>query len=354
MKGEKIIRAFVFFSLISILLISVGLIFPNISSAEDVHATPDQVDEMIWPGRTAYEIIKNKDYESYIKMMALKAFHEQRLWIYGKPKTTEAIMEYISEEWNKYDYKGLSNYDRIIRVAEGISQAIPGVGGIGEGLLTILSPEIRLVYAGRDRINAERNWLVMDTNRVRQNLEKLYRMAKEDPQFGYDYDAIFAQQQGVFIFDDAKTIIDRSPDFKQQLMVEQIYNAIGSDGSLTLAIEDLIAENRQSFAAIAVMISENRDLLVGIDQQQKIIIDYMDNEIKREEKERVAELERQEYEIKLASARSSVFILSTLVGINDPKLGHEIDVIGNAAIQVADAFSQATNMKGMKDLQPPF
>ena len=47
-------------------------------------------------------------------------------------------------------------------------------------------------------------------------------------------------------------------------------------------------------------------------------------------------------DLKLQAAASSVYILSTLVGQVDAKLGRDIATVGNASIQVASAVSKFT------------
>lgn len=50
--------------------------------------------------------------------------------------------------------------------------------------------------------------------------------------------------------------------------------------------------------------------------------------------------EQAAYEQKVKAANISVYILSTLVGFKNPELGHQLQVVGDSTVQVADALQQ--------------
>jgi HAMP domain-containing protein len=66
---------------------------------------------------------------------------------------------------------------------------------------------------------------------------------------------------------------------------------------------------------------------------------YVLDERARQEAQALAEAKAQEHRLKLQVAQSTINIVATLASYIDPELGKQISVIGNSALQIAEAYS---------------
>jgi uncharacterized repeat protein (TIGR01451 family) len=85
---------------------------------------------------------------------------------------------------------------------------------------------------------------------------------------------------------------------------------------------------------------ELRTFLQQIAQDQTDIKKWIDDEGTRAAAEEQARILAEQSQIKIAAAQSSIYILSTLADKIDPKLAHDISIVGNAGLQIADAHKE--------------
>jgi hypothetical protein len=166
---------------------------------------------MAWVGATEYQIMANQDWKLLAQMAAFR---------YNPDYST---LSQVATIWNDPANKGLKNYDRFGRVAEGLAKAWPEKysGGAAEGLIHIFAPEIKNYLEGKDRITAEKHLGAFpDSQRVRELLEDLHYTATINPEFKSSLDATFGPKTGIRVDWTAKQIIDSVPNNKQFKLVQ--------------------------------------------------------------------------------------------------------------------------------------
>ena len=67
---------------------------------------------------------------------------------------------------------------------------------------------------------------------------------------------------------------------------------------------------------------------------------WMADEVTRASAAAAAEAQRNYHALKLPAAQSSIYVLSSLIGLANPERGRQIAVTGGAAVQVASALSR--------------
>ena len=120
----------------------------------------------------------------------------------------------------------------------------------------------------------------------------------------------------------------KNQDTQFQTMIEQM---IHLDGSFSGKIDDLKAILQKVF----------EDIKVKMDEQSKVINETNALQIGEAAKRRqqaAREAARQLHEQQIAGLNASVYLLSTLIGFGDKKLGEQVRVVGSAAVQIYDTI----------------
>lgn len=161
--------------------------------------------------------------------------------------------------------------------------------------------------------------------------------AKADPKFAKLWDEYFVSHTEYSIADiDALAFLAEHPEAP---IPQQVRDAIRPDGSMEISLADLQQLARDEFGRINASIDDMQKTLVTISAQQGELVDFMRNEQARREAEALAEAKAQEHQLKLQAASSSVFIVSTLVGLKYPERGKQIAVVGQSLIKVGDSLT---------------
>ena len=149
------------------------------------------------------------------------------------------------------------------------------------------------------------------------------------------FDAVFAKE-GLTLTIEGGCIVGPDCDLRHRL--EQY---VGPDGSVTATLADLRALMQEQFATIREQWTAAQADLLAIRDSQSNLLAYLDDSAEAAAaRQRIADAraarsaEQQEW---LSAGKSAVHVLSTLVGFADPKLGHQLAVMGNAAADMTMA-----------------
>ena len=142
-------------------------------------------------------------------------------------------------------------------------------------------------------------------------------------------------------------ILRNSPALKTLTGVRQLINDAG-EIKATLGV--LRAEVRTGFAQINAGLGDIRGRIVELQKGQLNLLAYAARAEERELAREKAEAEAAQAQLRLDAAKSSVYVLSTLIGFVDAKAGRDVALVGNAAIQVADSLNKfSVSMAGFGD-----
>jgi hypothetical protein len=109
-------------------------------------------------------------------------------------------------------------------------------------------------------------------------------------------------------------------------------------GALRTDVATLTGLAKQQFESLNKQISDVTNTVNEIYKDQTAILLYINEEQARREAERLAAEAAARYQLRLDGARASVYLLSTLIGLADPKLGRQVETVGNAGIQIVDSI----------------
>jgi hypothetical protein len=167
-------------------------------------------------------------------------------------------------------------------------------------------------------------------------VKKAEERAKTDPKYRHVWDQYWASHTEYSIEEiDALTVLADHPDAFPQ----QVKAAMRPDGSMEISLADLQQLATTEFGKINASIDDMQKTLVTLSAQQGQLVDFMRNQELRQKAQALAEAKAREHQLKLQAASSSVYIVSTLVGFKDPKLGKQIATIGNSAIQIGESLN---------------
>jgi hypothetical protein len=121
-----------------------------------------------------------------------------------------------------------------------------------------------------------------------------------------------------------------SPPQRETIYGTVVRKAIKPDGTCSISLDELRQLVQAEFDKLTGLMGEQREFLLRVEKKLE------EEEILRQEREAKA----QAYELSINGARSAISILSTLIGFADPKLGQEVNVIGNSFIQIADSMTK--------------
>jgi hypothetical protein len=157
----------------------------------------------------------------------------------------------------------------------------------------------------------------------------------DNPRFREAMDLMLSNDLGVSV---ARDIDPRKVLEMPELHVSgRITQAFNPDGSLSISLQELRKLSEEEFEKLKNLMGEQLEFLRRLEKEQQVLVTWT----MKEDARRLAEEERQRkaeaYQIAIGGAQSTVYLLSTLAGFGDPKLGREIYVVGNAAIQVTDS-----------------
>lgn len=162
-------------------------------------------------------------------------------------------------------------------------------------------------------------------------------LAKTNDKFATAFDTLFGPELNASIKDvTASTIIARNPTIK---IPPRIKNNIGQDGTVLIALQELQDMSRAEFKNISGSLEDIRSTVKSIDQKQDRLIEYMQDQVKRQEAQKLAADKQAEHQLKLDAANSSLFVVSTLAGFIDPQTGKYISVVGSSFIHFGESVN---------------
>lgn len=177
-------------------------------------------------------------------------------------------------------------------------------------------------------------------------MARVYACAKEIPEVAQAHDQHYSHNLVSSIIDRFDKIIADNPDLPIPVA---LLDDIGDDGTLTISLDDLKALSEQEFEKINASIDSIQETLVEIDKQQDVILDYIkDQELKAKWQEVMKKKAAEQQRI-LDGIKTSISVLSSLIGHFDPELGKQVNVVGNASLQVGVALNNwLTATAGLK------
>ncbi len=84
----------------------------------------------------------------------------------------------------------------------------------------------------------------------------------------------------------------------------------------------------------------NRNMLLQISSTQSNILDYLQDQASQTAAANAQAAARAQTAAVIDSANASIYLLSTAIGLSDPVLGHQVDVVGKSAVQIASALNK--------------
>lgn len=136
----------------------------------------------------------------------------------------------------------------------------------------------------------------------------------------------------------AQQIIAGNPALASNPTIQALQSLMNERGEIVASIEQLRAMFGTELQNLQDTMNSNLALVTDLPARQDVLYRYMLNaEEQRLNQERIAR-EQAAYEQKVKAANASVYILSTLVGFNNPELGHQMQVVGDSTVQIADAL----------------
>ncbi len=177
--------------------------------------------------------------------------------------------------------------------------------------------------------------------RLKQNLsevlQRTYDCAKTNPAVKKVVDKRHAGKTKSKIDDSAKEIATNNPE---NPVLQDILQRVGENGTLSLSLNELKAMSKTEFDKINHAIGDLQQTLVGIDKQQKDLLQYMSNQEAREVARAIAAAKAAEYELTIKALNSSVSIISTLADFIRPGLGKQMSTILGSGVVIVDSMTR--------------
>ena len=124
-------------------------------------------------------------------------------------------------------------------------------------------------------------------------------------------------------------LVASAPDKEQRDMMKRLLDAQGDQHKLTQLTVTMLADIRLDQAGLTKTTLPELDDVKQLVEQDKISRARAKREMRA----------RQALAIKIRGVESMVYLASTLIGLDDPQLGHQIQTIGDASIKVYNAWN---------------
>jgi hypothetical protein len=110
------------------------------------------------------------------------------------------------------------------------------------------------------------------------------------------------------------------------------------DGTLVVALADMRQLVTDQLAALTAVTIENRDRIRQIDAKQNILVDYVVDQVARQQAEAIASQRAAERQAIFDAAGTWLSVAVSVIGFADDKLAGQVAAVGNAALQVAKSI----------------
>jgi len=155
---------------------------------------------------------------------------------------------------------------------------------------------------------------------------------------------------GITRYADSADLFQFTPEFRNNPTLQTLMTHTNAQDGITISVAELRALFQAELAKVNGSSSNILAAIGTLTTNQGVLLGYMTNISQQltnqAENARIAA----DHQKVVDAANSSVYILSTLVGFNDPKLGHEMQVVGGSAIQIADALGKFTKGDGLQNV----
>jgi hypothetical protein len=183
-------------------------------------------------------------------------------------------------------------------------------------------------------------------------LQTIFEAAQKSPSFAAAYDQERSATLGASIKDfDAVTFLQAHPAFPVPLHIRQ---GIQPSGALPISVTTIQDLSRSEFGKLNASIDVLRITVATIDAAQGTLLDYIKDQQKQQEMQRLAEATASAEKRNLDAIKTSLAILSTLGGKLDPKFGKQLSVLTTSGVQVGEAMdkwlTKVAKLKGLDKL----
>lgn len=184
--------------------------------------------------------------------------------------------------------------------------------------------------------------------REHEIVARLFNCAREIPEVAAAYADYHSHRLHIHVLNSAFETLEMVPDLP---IAQEILGRLNEDGTISFSINELKALSAAEFDKIHAAIDDIQETLIGIDKKQDVIIDYLkDQELKAKHQE-LMKKKAAEQQLKLDAAKSSISIVTTLVGQLDPKFAKELNVVATSALQIGVALNNWLKaVSGLKGL----
>lgn len=155
---------------------------------------------------------------------------------------------------------------------------------------------------------------------------------------------------GITRSDSAVELFQFTPEFNNNTTLQTLMSHTNAQGGITISIAELTSLFQAELARVNGSSSNMLTVLGTLTTNQGVLLHYMTNiSMQLSNQVQMAQIAAQHQQV-VDAANSSVYILSTLVGFDNPKLGHEMQVVGSSTIQIADALGKFTKKDALQNV----
>lgn len=322
--------------------------------AQTVTVSVGAVNKSVWVANAIHTVNSRRDFEKPVLVTFVNKLYEQNPGL--RPADAVRLLNEAQQKYNEQVTKGLpadeymrgkTEYDLTNSMFNILgSLPVPGAetaAAIARESLMWANRESAALLDAEGKVLA-RNELFNSYASAREyqkeQWEAAYDLARRNPNAAMSINRFFGPYLNAGTADTTNDIFNKNPDFANNQNIQAIKAMIGPDGAIQASLSDLKRLTVAQYGELKNLIVEDRALLRDIDQKQAALIAYVANERERAAAQARAERQRRIHQLKLDAAGSSVYLLSTFIGLSDPKLGRAVSVTGNAAIQIAESVSK--------------
>lgn len=212
--------------------------------------------------------------------------------------------------------------------------------------------------AAENRLTAsvDMHHTTMRAGEVQQNiLRGTVTLARQNPKFAQAWDQHAKPEVGAPVVLQGEEMVfylDCPYDQGTCETRARLTELIDSSGRLNTDLADLRTLVQGELERINAITAATQATLRDLDARQQNLVAYANSGLERQQLREQVEAEAKRAQEKLSVAKSGIYILATLVGFVDPKLGKQISIIGNAGVQIADALIKfSAQVAGLGGLQ---
>ena len=312
------------------------------------------VDGAIWAGNAAYQTNRSGKYGDVIlgEYIARAFENNPNLKASDVQTTVDSMKQFYSAlDLNPPPYVASKTpFDAMSSMLTAMGAVIPGtsvVATLGKEALSWTEKGLNAYLGSPSSLTPEESF---DKRAYAEQYQgetwsHVYEVAQQNPEMAKVIDKTFGQQFGVNISDSASAVLEKNPDYADHETIKAIAESMSDGGNLYVQLSDLTQLSSAQHDAVMTILSDNTASIATLNAAQTDMIAYIRqrdaDQAATAAATQAAEQRRAVESLTLNGARSGVFLLSTFAGLlGNSAAGKAIDVVGNAAINIADAVSQ--------------